>query len=60
MLKNVLIFSLISFLLILSGDEAEAQELPWLFTDLVPCVYCSSASSAHQSQDGENPQDSES
>ena len=54
MLKNVLIFSLIICLLILSGDEAEAQEL---FTDLVPCVYCS----AHQrSQDGENPQDSQS
>ena len=61
MLKNVLIFSLIIFLLILSGDEAEAQESPWLFPDLVPCVYCSSGTpSTHQSQDGENPQDSES
>ena len=56
MLKNVLIFSLIIFLLILSADEAEAQEFQWLFRDVVPCVYCS----AHQrSQDGENPQDSE-
>ena len=57
MLKNVLIFSLIIFLLILSADEAEAQEFQWLFRDVVPCVYCS----AHQrSQDGENQQEGES